>query len=128
VLYRTAFHVCARIERTNRPPRDQAGWLQRDSLAPALLPVLRAMADAVPMVVASIGATDVWAAEDAKAGEPVPDEVEDIGNLVESQEVDWRAGRDSNPLGRSAPTRRSLLARVSPSGSKPAVPNSKKRK
>jgi hypothetical protein len=45
VLYRTAFHVCARIERTNRPPRDQAGWLQRDSLAPALLPVLRAMVD-----------------------------------------------------------------------------------
>jgi hypothetical protein len=30
------------------------------------------MADAVPMVVASIEATDAWAAENAKAGEPVP--------------------------------------------------------
>ena len=96
MLYRTAFHVCARIERTNRPPRDQAGWLQRDSLAPALLPVLRAMADAVPMVVASIGATDVWAAEDAKAGEPgwnVLDSFELSGGEVNVEVSDFSEGR-----------------------------------
>ena len=33
----------------------------------------------------------------------------------------WHAGRDSNPLGRCDPTRRSLLARVFPSGSKPVA-------
>jgi hypothetical protein len=36
------------------------------------MPVLRTMADAVPMVTASVEATDAWAAENAKAGEPVP--------------------------------------------------------
>jgi len=72
LLYQTAFHVCAWIERTNRPPLDQAGWLEDDALAETLRPVLRTMADAVPMVVASIEATDAWAAENAKAGEHVP--------------------------------------------------------
>lgn len=72
LLYQTAFHVCAWIERTNRPPRDQAGWQENDGLADTLLSVLRTMADAVPMVVASIEATDAWAAENAQAGEAVP--------------------------------------------------------
>jgi glutathione S-transferase len=72
LLYQTAFHVCAWIERTNRPPRDQAGWQENDGLAATLMPALRTMADAVPMVVASIEATDAWAAENAKAGEAVP--------------------------------------------------------
>jgi hypothetical protein len=72
LLYETAFHVCAWIERTNRPPRDQAGWLVDDELPETLGPVLRTMAEAVPMVVASVDATDAWAAEQAKAGEPVP--------------------------------------------------------
>jgi len=72
LLYQTAFHVCAWIERTNRPPRDQAGWLKDDRLAETLMPVLRTMADAVPMVVASIESIDAWAAENAKAGERTP--------------------------------------------------------
>ncbi len=72
LLYQTAFHVCAWIERTNRPPRDQAGWLEGDGLAETLGPVLRTMADAAPMVAASVEATDAWAAEHAKAGELVP--------------------------------------------------------
>jgi glutathione S-transferase len=72
ILYETAFHVCAWIERTNRPPRNQSGWLADDALPETLEPVLRTMADAVPMVVASIESTDAWAAENAKAGEPVP--------------------------------------------------------
>jgi hypothetical protein len=72
LLYQTAFHVCAWIERTNRPPRDQGGWLADDALAETLVPVLRTMADAVPMVAASVEASDVWAADNAKAGEPVP--------------------------------------------------------
>jgi glutathione S-transferase len=72
LLYQTAFYVCAWIERANRPPMDQAGWLEDDALAETLGPVLQTMADAVPMVVASIEATDAWAAENAKAGEPVP--------------------------------------------------------
>jgi glutathione S-transferase len=72
LLYQTAFHVCAWIERSNRPPRDQVGWLEDDALADTLMPVLRTMADAVPMVTASIEAIDEWAAENAQAGEPVP--------------------------------------------------------
>lgn len=72
LLYQTAFQVCSWIERTNRPPRDQAGWLEGDALAHTLRPVLKTMADAVPMVVASVEATDAWAAENAKAGEAVP--------------------------------------------------------
>lgn len=72
LLYQTAFHVCAWIERSNRPPRNQPGWLADDEIAETLGPVLRTMADAVPMVVASVEATDAWAAEQAKAGERVP--------------------------------------------------------
>lgn len=69
LLYQTAFHVCAWIERTNRPPRDQTGWLPEDKIAETLVPVLRTMADAVPMVVASALTTDEWADENVKAGD-----------------------------------------------------------
>lgn len=72
LLYQSAFEVCAWIERTNRPPRDQAGWLGDDAIAATLLPVLRTMADAVPMVVASVEATDEWAADHAQPGEKIP--------------------------------------------------------
>jgi len=72
ILYQTAFHVCAWIERMNRPPRDQKGWLEEDGVAETLVPVLRTMADAVPMVVASAQATDAWAGEHATAGEGEP--------------------------------------------------------
>ncbi|MCP5041029.1 MAG: glutathione S-transferase family protein [bacterium] len=72
LLYATAFHVCAWIERVNRPPRSQGGWLAADPLPETLEPVLQTMAEAVPMVVASIETTDAWAAENAKPGEPVP--------------------------------------------------------
>jgi glutathione S-transferase len=72
LLYQTAFHVCAWIERTNRPPRDQSGWGDADELLETLRPVLRTMADAVPMVVASVEASDAWAAEHAEAGQRVP--------------------------------------------------------
>jgi hypothetical protein len=73
-----------------------------------------------------LGLTEVYADFLAKLGKshhsPTTEEssgVEDIENLVESQELEWHAGRDSNPLGRCAPTRHSLIARDSPSGSKP---------
>lgn len=72
LLYETAFPVCSWIERTNRPPRDQAGWLGGDALPDTLAPVLRTMADAVPMVVASVEATDAWANDHARPGDVVP--------------------------------------------------------
>jgi glutathione S-transferase len=76
ILYQTAFHVCAWIERMNRPPRDQAGWLEADAISETLVPVLRTMADAVPMVVASVKATDAWADEHANTGD---DETPGVG-------------------------------------------------
>jgi hypothetical protein len=66
LLYQTAFHVCSWIERTNRPVRDQSGWLEGDALAETLLPVLRTMADAVPMVLASARATETMVDEQNK--------------------------------------------------------------
>jgi len=72
LLYSTAFPVCAWIERTNRPPRDQKGWLDGDAIAPTLTAVLRIMAEGVPMLLASVQATDQWAGEHAEPGEVVP--------------------------------------------------------
>jgi glutathione S-transferase len=72
LLYQSAFAVCAWIERTNRPPRDQSGWLADDAIAPTLLPVLRTMADAVPVIVASIQTTDEWPDAQAQAGQTIP--------------------------------------------------------
>jgi hypothetical protein len=80
LLYSTAFAVCAWIERTNRPPRDQNGWLADDTIAPTLVAVLRTMAEGVPMVLASVQATDEWAREHAKPGEAVPKDVSDAGD------------------------------------------------
>jgi glutathione S-transferase len=72
LLYGTAFHVCAWIERTNRPPLDQAGWLSDDAIAPTLKAVLRTMADGVPMVAAAVDAVDAWAVEHRSSTEPPP--------------------------------------------------------
>ncbi len=72
LLYETAFHVCAWIERTNRPPLDQSGWLPDDALADTLRPVLRVMADGVPMLVAAAHAIDAWADEHGESTEPIP--------------------------------------------------------
>ena len=69
---------------------------------------------------ATIGPTEVYSELLAKLGKPhqspIPEEsgkMEGVENPLESQEVAWRAGRDSNPR---------------PSGSKPAFLNSRKRK
>ncbi len=66
----------------------------------------------------ALGPTEVYADFLAKLGKshhgPTTDEyddVQDIEKLVESQELEWHAGRDSNPR---------------PSGSKPDSPGSKK--
>jgi glutathione S-transferase len=72
LLYETAFHVCAWVERMNRPPLDQTGWLQGDRLPETLLPVLRVMADGVPMLVGAVLAIDAWAAENASESAAVP--------------------------------------------------------
>jgi glutathione S-transferase len=72
LLYDTAFEVCAWIERTNRPPLDQTGWLPDDALAETLIPVLRVMADGVPMLIAAVEAIDAWAADHATSSEPIP--------------------------------------------------------
>jgi len=75
LLYQTAFHVCAWIERTNRPPLEPGRWLAGDALAGTLTPALTTMADAVPTVVASVEAIDEWAVANATAGEPTPQAV-----------------------------------------------------
>lgn len=72
LLYTTAFHVCAWIERMNRPPRDQTGWLAGDALPETLRPVLATMADGVPMLVAAVEAIDAFAPGQAETGEPIP--------------------------------------------------------
>jgi glutathione S-transferase len=60
LLRETAFRVCCWIERMNRPPLDQAGWLADDAIAETLKPVLRVMADGVPMLVAAVRTIDDW--------------------------------------------------------------------
>jgi glutathione S-transferase len=69
LLYETAFRVCCWIERMNRPPLDQTGWLPDDALAPTLLPVLRAMADGVPLLLGNVAAVEAWADEHASPAE-----------------------------------------------------------
>jgi hypothetical protein len=62
--------VCVWIERMTRPdPERQTGWLPDDALAPTLAPVLRAMADGVPMLVDAARALDEWADANARTGE-----------------------------------------------------------
>lgn len=72
LLYGTAFHVCAWVERMNRPPMDQTGWLDDDALAETLQPVLRTMADGVPILLASAETTARWAAENELNDAPPP--------------------------------------------------------
>lgn len=70
LLRETALRVCMWIEHMNRPdPEQQTGWLPDDALAPTLLPVLRAMADGVPMLVDAVHAIEAWAGANAKPGE-----------------------------------------------------------
>ncbi len=72
LLYERAFPVCAWIERMNRPPRDQAGWLDDDRLADTLGPVLRTMADGAPILTGAIASIDAWADEHATPGDAAP--------------------------------------------------------
>jgi glutathione S-transferase len=69
LLYETAFRVCCWIERMNRPPLDQTGWLPGDALAPTLAAVLRSMADGVPSLLDAVAAVETWADEHATVGE-----------------------------------------------------------
>ena len=70
LLLESAFRVCCWIERMNRPPLDQTGWLPDDALAATLAPVLRVMADGVPLVLDAVRAIDAWA--DASPGAAPP--------------------------------------------------------
>lgn len=70
LLLDTAFRVCCWIERMNRPPLDQSGWLANDSLAATLAPVLRSMADGAPLLVDAVASIDAWI--DANPGKPPP--------------------------------------------------------
>ncbi len=60
LLLDTAFRVCCWIERMNRPPLEQKGWLADDALAETLRPVLRVMADGVPLLVDAVASIDAW--------------------------------------------------------------------
>jgi glutathione S-transferase len=70
LLLETAFRVCCWIERMNRPPLDQQGWLPEDALAETLKPVLRVMADGVPMLLDAVAQIDTWADENPGATAP----------------------------------------------------------
>jgi glutathione S-transferase len=70
LLLETAFRVCCWIERMNRPPLDQKGWLAGDALADTLKPVLQTMADGVPMILDALEQIDAWA--DANPGAAPP--------------------------------------------------------
>jgi glutathione S-transferase len=61
LMLQTAFRVCCWIERMNRPPFDQQGWLADDAIAETLLPVVRVMADGVPMLLDAVRSIDAWA-------------------------------------------------------------------
>jgi hypothetical protein len=54
----------------NRPPLDQTGWLADDALAETLRPVLRVMADGVPMILDAIRRIDEWANANPGAAPP----------------------------------------------------------
>jgi len=70
LLLETAFRVCCWIERMNRPPLVQEGWLPDDALPETLGPALRVMADGVPMLLDAARAIDSWI--DAHPGEAPP--------------------------------------------------------
>jgi hypothetical protein len=54
----------------NRPPLDQRGWLEHDRIAETLKPVLRIMADGVPMLLDATRKIDEWAAANPKTDPP----------------------------------------------------------
>ena len=60
LLMQTAFGVCCWIDRMNRPPLNQRGWLSDDTIADTLKPVLRIMADGIPMIRDSVAMIDDW--------------------------------------------------------------------
>jgi glutathione S-transferase len=70
LLRESAIRVCCWIERMNRPPLDQQGWLPNDALADSLKPVLRSMADGVPLLLDAIHAIDAWADAQPEAAPP----------------------------------------------------------
>jgi glutathione S-transferase len=70
LLRETAFRVCCWIERMNRPPLEQGGWLADDRIAESLKSVLRVMADGVPMLLDVRRMIDDWA--DANPNTPPP--------------------------------------------------------
>jgi glutathione S-transferase len=70
LLLETAFRTCCWIERMNRPPLDQRGWLADDVLPDTLLPVLRVMADGVPMMLDAVASIEAWI--EAKPGVAPP--------------------------------------------------------
>lgn len=70
LLLESAFRVCCWIERMNRPPLDQTGWLPNDALAETLKPVLRIMADGVPMLLNAIQRIDAWGDANPNASPP----------------------------------------------------------
>jgi hypothetical protein len=70
LLLESAFRVCCWIERMNRPPLDQQGWLPNDALAETLAPVLRVMADGVPMLLDAVREIDAWADANPSAAPP----------------------------------------------------------
>ena len=70
LLRQTAFRVCCWIERMNRSPLDQRGWLADDAMAETLHPVLRVMADGVPMLLDAVSTIDDWADANPNAAPP----------------------------------------------------------
>jgi glutathione S-transferase len=70
LLLETAFRVCCWIERMNRPPLDQQGWLPDDAIAETLGPVLRVMADGVPMILNALDDIEAWADTHSGAAPP----------------------------------------------------------
>lgn len=75
ILRERAVNVCAWIERMNRPNTEsQTGWLADDALAPTIIPVLRTLADGVPMLLDAAQAVERWADTNAKPGE-TPDRI-----------------------------------------------------
>ena len=70
LLLESAFRVCCWIERMNRPPLDQKGWLPNDALAETLKPVLRIMADGAPLLLDAIRQIDAWADANPNAAPP----------------------------------------------------------
>jgi glutathione S-transferase len=70
LLLETAFRVCCWIERMNRPPLEQEGWLTGDALPDTLLPVLRVMADGVPMLLDATAEILAWIDDNPGAAPP----------------------------------------------------------